>query len=324
VNRKELKRAIKTSPLVKKFMLGVVIPAVRGYIRFSPFSLGKKFAWSGVCMHHYGLEPLKWDFTVRTVFGSRVSASTRDMIGRYIYYFGVWEPNLTHWIRRRLAPGETFIDVGANLGYYSLLASRLVGDSGRVVAIEALPAIFSTLQRNLAENRASNVRAVNQAAWDREQKITIYTNPETLPGQTTVSPVWAEKFHLDAQSEVAAAPLSVILQSAEIKSARLIKIDVEGAEWQVLAGMKPVMTDCRDDLEIMTEVNRRALEAHGQSPQDVLDFFRQWGFNAYRVENDYLVERYIHREAPRPPRRIREIPDEQADVIFSRVDAESL
>jgi hypothetical protein len=51
----------------------------------------------------------------------------------YIYYFGVWEPNITRWIVRRLASGDMFIDVGANVGYYSLLASKLVGESGSVV-----------------------------------------------------------------------------------------------------------------------------------------------------------------------------------------------
>lgn len=305
-------------------MLSVVIPAVRGYIRYLPVALGKRSAWAFVCMHHCGLEPPKWDFTARTVFGSKVSGNTRDIIGRYIFYFGIWEPNLTHWIRSRLRPGDTFIDVGANVGYYSLLASQLVGDSGRVVAIEALPAIFATLRRNLAENNLSNIRAVNRAVWDRHQTIAVYTNSDDLPGQTTVSPIWAEKYHLQQSGEVAASPLSDILQPAEIKAARLIKIDVEGAEWQVICGMKSILRDCRKDLELIVEVNRKTLEAAGRSPREVLNFFCEFGFNPYCIQNDYLAERYLYREAPRPPERIREISEELTDVIFSHVDAESL
>lgn len=305
-------------------MLGLVIPAVRGYIRYLPIVIGKEKAWSIVGIHHYGLEPPKWDFTVRTVFGTRFSANTRDTIGKYIYYFGIWEPNLTRWIERRLAPGDGFIDVGANMGYYTLLACRLVGESGRVVSVEAHPAIFAAFEHNLKINDVHNVRAVNCAAWDAEETLTIYTEPEDLPGQTTVMPAWAGKYHLESQSRVRAAPLSAILKPEEFRAARLIKIDVEGAEWRTLCGMKPLMADCRDDLEIMIEVNSKMLEVEGRTPQDVLDFFRAYGFHAYSVENDYLRERYLYREATQAPRRIERITTEQADVIFSRIDAESL
>jgi FkbM family methyltransferase len=287
-------------------------------------ALAKETCWSVVLRHFLGLEPPEWNFTVRTIFDSKVSANTRDVIGRYIYYFGVWEPNLTHWIRRRLRRGEVFIDVGANIGYFTLLASRLVGHSGKVVAIEALPALYAALQHNLKINNAHNVRPVNCAAWDAEEEITIYTQPKNLPGQTTVMPAWARKWHLENTSRVQTAPLSAILRPEEFSAARLIKIDVEGAEWHALVGMKALMASCRDDLEIMIEVNSKMLEAEGKTPQDVLDFFAGYGFHAYRIENAYMPEPYLYREAPRKPRRIQQIQPEQADVIFSRIDAESL
>ena len=50
------------------------------------------------------------------MFGSKIAGNTNDIIPQYIYYFGLWEPHLTRWIQRRLAPGDTFIDVGANIG----------------------------------------------------------------------------------------------------------------------------------------------------------------------------------------------------------------
>jgi FkbM family methyltransferase len=324
VDKGTLKRAIKASPIVRKIVQTAIIPGVRGYLRYAPIDFGKGKLWSVVLMHFLGLEPPKWDFTARTVFGSKISGNTREPVGRYIFYFGVWEPNLTHWIRGRLAPGDTFVDVGANIGYFTLLASQLVGGTGKVVAVEALPAIFSVLQSNLQQNRVDNVRALNCAVWDCERMITVYTNPEDLPGQTTASPAWADKYHLQSQVEVAAVPLSNILTSEEIKAARLIKIDVEGAEWQVVSGMRSIIASFRDDVEIALEINRKALKAEGRSPQDVLDFFSEREFHAYRIENDYLAERYLYHEPPRPPRRVQKISDDQVDIIFSRIDAEAL
>lgn len=324
MDKRALKSAIKTSPLVRAIVKAVMIPSVRGYIRYAPFDFGKRTLWSVVLMHFLGLEPPKWDFTARTIFGSTISGNTRETVGRYIFYFGVWEPNLTHWIRRRLAPGDVFVDVGANTGYFTLLAAQLVSDTGKVIAVEALPAIFSVLQQNVERNGAHNVRAVNCAAWNCEQMIPIYTDTEDLPGQTTVISTWADRYHLQTQARVAAAPLSAILKAEEIKGARLIKIDVEGAEWQVVSGMRSIMASCRDDLEIALEVNPKALEAEGRTPQDLVDFFREWGFHPYRIENDYLAERYLYREPPRSPKRVGEISGDQADIIFSRVDAPSL
>lgn len=73
----------------------------------------------------------------------------------------------------RLKPGDVFVDVGANIGYFSLLASKLVGPGGRVVAIEASPEVFDLLRRNLELNKAHNVRAVNVAISDREGSLQL-------------------------------------------------------------------------------------------------------------------------------------------------------
>jgi tRNA/tmRNA/rRNA uracil-C5-methylase (TrmA/RlmC/RlmD family) len=114
------------------------------------------------------------EFVVSTSFGMRIAGDTRDIIQGFIYFFGMWEPSLTRWIQERLAPGDIFIDVGANIGYYSLLASKLVGHSGSVVAIEPSPKIFSALQHNLALNHIENVRVVNMAVSDRREALRLF------------------------------------------------------------------------------------------------------------------------------------------------------
>ena len=63
-------------------------------------------------------------FVAKTIFGMQITGDAKDIIQQYVYYFGVWEPHITSWISSSLRPGDGFIDVGANIGYYSLLASQ--------------------------------------------------------------------------------------------------------------------------------------------------------------------------------------------------------
>src|SRR5215470_15194542 len=104
-------------------------PAARAWIRYSPLPVGKAWLW----------DTFHWrprEFTCRTRFGGRISGTTEDLIQRHLYFFGTWEPHISGWIEASLRAGDCFVDVGANIGHYSLLASALVGPGGHVVAIE--------------------------------------------------------------------------------------------------------------------------------------------------------------------------------------------
>src|SRR5207302_9440581 len=98
-------------------------------------ALWKQFSWR------------RHDFIARTQFGSIICGDTKDLIQRYIYYFGIWEPHLTAWISRRLGGDRLFGDVGANIRYFTLLASHLLANGVRVVAVEASRAVYSQLLR---------------------------------------------------------------------------------------------------------------------------------------------------------------------------------
>jgi FkbM family methyltransferase len=300
-----------------------IIP-IRTYIRFAPLPVGKLMLYNSIADHLWCLET---SVSSLTIFGSTLQVDASDIVGKHIYYFGIWEPNLTHWIQRRLSPGDLFIDVGANIGYYSLLASKLVGNSGKVVSVEALPQIFSRLESNLRQNDSSNVRAVNVAAWDKTEKVKIFTRQEGPSGSTTLISDWANQWHLQQQIEIDAKPLSVILTQEEIKTARLIKIDVEGAEWHVISEMKSWLAKTGKDLEIAIEISRSMMQAQGKDLQDILNIFGDFGFQGYRIQNDYLASTCLQRNVLSPPKRLIQWPDEsvdQIDLIFSRVNAECL
>lgn len=177
-----------------------------------------------------------------------------DLIATYIWVFQEWEPDLTRFIASRLGDGDVFfVDVGANIGYYSLLAAGPVGVGGRVVAVEASPpTMFSDLHHNVVVNEhGDRIREVNMAAAAKTGTLTVFTGPRHNAGMTTT----LSSRGLHAESTVEAKPLEEILTFQEITSARLIKIDVEGAEPDVLAGMRNLIGTLRDDAEIVVELS---------------------------------------------------------------------
>ncbi len=231
-------------------------------------------------------------------------------------------------MKRRLRPGELFIDVGANVGYYTLLASRLVGNAGKVVAVEALPQTFSVLQSNIASNGLANVRCVNiRAAWNRSERLTIFLRHEGPTGTTSLMAAWAHRWSLHRQIVVDAEPLSRILSRDEIQRARLIKIDIEGAEWNVISEMTSWLSSTAHNLEIVIEISKSMLRMQHKSFATVLALFERFGFQAYRLNNDYLASTCVGGNAEGIASRITTWPNEtvdQIDIVFSKVDSDRL
>jgi FkbM family methyltransferase len=281
-------------------------PAARAWIRYAPLDAGKPWLWQNFHWRERA-------FTCRTLTGDLVCGNTQDLIQRHLYYFGTWEPNISRWIGATLRPGDGFVDVGANIGHYSLLAARLVGDSGRVVAIEAAQWIHATLDRHVALNGHGNIRTVQAAASDRRGTIKLYHGHAGNIGKTTTVA------RDGASSEVAAIPLAEILDDDEIARTRIIKIDVEGAELEVLRGLAPLLPKLREDVEIVMEITPSVMPGGEAARDEIFATLTAHGFRAYVFENDYEVATYLSRgPAARPLALSDPALARQADVLFSR------
>jgi FkbM family methyltransferase len=297
----------------------LAIPPLRLLIRHGPEGRARTWLWDHVVGPYFAWHA--HPHVARTAFGS-FGGNTIDLLEQYLYFFGVWEPNLTAWVSERMRPGDVFVDVGANVGYFSLLASTLVGQAGAVVAIEASPVVFDRLLANVTRNGARNVRALNVAASDDERELTLYFGPKYHTGvSSTITP----DLSANGQAIVQGRPLAGILEPGEIARARFVKIDVEGAEWSVVSGLLPILDRTRGDLELCVEVSPERLALQGRSAAEVLEMFERFGFHPYSLENDYTASSYLRRRAPRArPVRLREAPAQEIDVVFSRIDAASL
>jgi FkbM family methyltransferase len=204
--------------------------------------------------------------------------------------------------------------------YYSVLAAHLVGPAGRVAAVEPSPDFHQMLTANARANGCDNVRAVNAAASDVPGRLVFYLERSTnLGGTTAVRPHTVE-----SSFEADAAPLPQLTEE-ELAAARLIKIDLEGAEAAAVSGLVPILPRLRGDAELVIEVTPRLLAKQGRTVDDVLRPLREHGFHTYRLANDYNASSYpAALRRPAPAARWREPVTAMTDLVLSRTDGEIL
>jgi FkbM family methyltransferase len=208
--------------------------------------------------------------------GIKIRCHLPDIIQMYIYVFGTWEPDLAAYMSRRLRPGDTFLDIGANIGYQSAVASKLVGPSGTVIAFEPAPSTIAALEKTIATNELTNVRLVAAAVSDQEGELPLFVGPSFGTGLTSTV---AHNKILKEERRVRAAPLGSLVSPDDLRKARLIKIDVEGAEDKVLAGILKSIDDLADDVEIEVELTPKWWSDSDLRPIDVLRPFIDRGFH---------------------------------------------
>ncbi|NJL77576.1 MAG: FkbM family methyltransferase, partial [Saprospiraceae bacterium] len=172
------------------------------------------------------------------------------------------EVRLARWLINTLQSGDTFLDVGAHFGYYSLLASQLVGETGKVVAFEAAPKTFALLEKNVKPY--SNILALPKAVSDKVASIEIYEFPvlyseyNTLDTKPFEGMEWFKE-NLPQPTTVPAISLDFYCQQATIHPT-VIKIDVEGAEGSVLKGLQHRL--CFSSPQLVMEFSQKNFKEH--------------------------------------------------------------
>ncbi len=180
------------------------------------------------------------------------SANLRDWIGVFN------EPHLQRLLKRHLRHGDTVMDIGANWGFFTLLMARQVGDEGRVLAFEAVPKTAVMLERHLEANRVTNVEVFRKAVSNREGTVTLRV-PSGGRNYSMASLHWHKS---DPDAVLVEAESMVIDRHPEISAARprFIKIDVEGAEGEVISGMSELLRRHRPTLFVeCSEIGRESV-----------------------------------------------------------------
>jgi FkbM family methyltransferase len=156
--------------------------------------------------------------------------------------------------------GDIVVDIGAHMGRYTIIGSKRVGTQGKVVAIEAHPGNFEMLNRNIKLNQLTNVIPLNYAVYSKETKIKLYL-PDEESGYTMHHSIMSNYVFTkykdkteDKFVEVSANTLDYFLQLEGITDVNWIKIDVEGAEFEVLKGAHNVLSNSKN-ISLLIEVH---------------------------------------------------------------------
>jgi FkbM family methyltransferase len=161
------------------------------------------------------------------------------------FVYGTWEPDVVNTVVSTVKAGATAIDIGAHIGYYTLLLAKCVGPAGRVISFEPLPVNLSLLRKNVQLNDLQQVQVKAQAVFSRNEELTI-TVPDHAPnsGEASVLPVEGA-----TQFRVAATTLDSFCSSTGCRP-DFLKMDVEGAEYDVLLGAKETIAQSRPKMLI--------------------------------------------------------------------------
>ena len=220
----------------------------------------------------------------RRVFanGLPMWVDTRDrVIATHLLGEGVWEPSETAAFLAHLREGMCVFDVGANIGYYTLLAARAVGSSGRVRAFEPEPHNFALLTRNLAENGFANVRLVNAAVSDRDGVVRLHLDDANFGAHSLEA--GSVRTSSGRSVEVETVPLDRFADEASTFDAGvLVKVDVQGAEALVVAGAQRLLG--LPNVTLFLEIWPEALERAQADAGRLLAALEDLGFRFEDVE----------------------------------------
>lgn len=208
--------------------------------------------------------------------GPKMRLYKDSILSKYIY--NGFEQTELSFVQRLLKPGDTFFDIGSNMGFFALYAAQITGAKGKVYAFEPTPVIYKRLTENIAENNFSNVQAENFGLSDAKGSLQLFIAEEGKDGWNS----FAKEKEGQQSIQVPVDTLDDYVAKTNVDTAkiRFIKIDVEGWEIPVVkGGLKTI--NAHDDIILMMEFTESNSSAAGYNIGDLYDIIEQQGYKWY-------------------------------------------
>ncbi len=221
--------------------------------------------------------------------GYEFICNLRDTISREVCFTGRYEPQETAVVSSILRAGMSFVDVGANWGYFTLMAASLVGPSGRVLSLEPDPRLFSVLKENISRNHLQHVAALQVAAASEPGTLTLAGYDEE--GENFgISRILATTQEAKHSYKVEADSLDRILEREHLESADLMKMDIEGAEVFALPGLEKSLRERRVK-RLLLELHPALIAEHGGTAAHMIEILQQAGYSGWTIDHSAAVTR---------------------------------
>ena len=262
----------------QKSLLGKLPASVINFLLKCDISRKSKFKLITIANRHPDfLADVSQQILTRTNFSFKIYCDRRDVIGQTIIETGQWEGLMSRTIQASLSPGDCAMDIGANMGYDSLLMSQAVGATGSVIAFEPDHNNLRRLLENTKNLQFQNVAIVSLALADIESLARIEIASIENTGRSNLRQVESNSL----SQPVLISRLGNILELEKPIDISFAKIDVEGFEFKVIKGMGNYL----DNIQALTcEINHEFLEQCGSSAKELFGHMNENGFISFCAE----------------------------------------
>lgn len=207
----------------------------------------------------------------------------------YHMYSGIYEMREVETIKKILYSGDTFIDVGANIGYLSAIGAGRVGKRGEVYSFEPVPEYYQRLQKMARMNPDYKI-IINQCALGETEGIAqIDITGHANIGFNTMVPGFMKPGDRKQSINVPVRRLDNYIKEHKLSNVALIKIDVEGFEFQVLKGLKDCLINPNFRPTILCEITPQVYSLMGYQLKDLFDYMKEFGYSSFNMDNKRIV-----------------------------------
>ena len=214
----------------------------------------------------------------------------------YLKAGGSFEPDVANLFVRLLREGDVAVDIGANLGYLTVLAALLVGPTGHVVAFEPDAENVARLRANLALNDCTNVTIIEKAVTNRVGDIEFFINSDNSGGNALWDPAQfpgnVKSLATPMRFIVPGTTLDAEWRQLGLPAPKLIKIDTEGAEQQVLEGMRDLLAGHQSHF-VIAELHPFGLAKMGCGEESLRGFIEGLGYSTFGMTYSGALPRFV-------------------------------
>ena len=259
--------------IIKKFLPSMIVSAIREQRKKKRFA--KRFSYNN------GKSYLKEINTLGTTFSIIINPFRNSGVDEVIYETGVWEPEIGRQIKKYLSNGGVFIDIGANIGYHSLFVAKLLGEKIRVHSFEPQHEIYEQFLESIQKNELMNITVYNKALSDHQGDETLYIREENSGGSTLIPVSQMEDFQIESCLNVSLVTLDSFKEIFD--EVTLIKIDVEGYEYEVFKGGEKLL-DTYHPVIIMEFSPVFYVQDYDKKPEELMQFLTGKGYNFFDMQ----------------------------------------